>query len=53
MKLNELDLNKLATFLAGATQQRAGELVRAFATYFQAINIANFTAIEVIYLIKM
>ncbi|OGT60751.1 MAG: phosphoenolpyruvate carboxylase [Gammaproteobacteria bacterium RIFCSPHIGHO2_12_FULL_63_22] len=34
-------IDELATFLAGATQQRAGELVRAFATYFQAINIAE------------
>ena len=34
-------VDELATFLAGATQQRAGELVRAFATYFQAINIAE------------
>ena len=35
------DIDALAASLAGATQQRAGELVRAFATYFQAINLAE------------
>jgi phosphoenolpyruvate carboxylase len=34
-------VEELAAILAGASQQRAGELVRAFATYFQAINIAE------------
>ncbi|MCX7042693.1 MAG: phosphoenolpyruvate carboxylase [Gammaproteobacteria bacterium] len=34
-------IEELATSLAGTTQQRAGELVRAFATYFQAINLAE------------
>lgn len=34
-------IEELAASLAGTTQQRAGELVRAFATYFQAINIAE------------
>ena len=34
-------IEELAASLAGSTQQRAGELVRAFATYFQAINLAE------------
>ena len=35
------DVDELAVILAGAPQGRAGELVRAFATYFQAINLAE------------
>jgi phosphoenolpyruvate carboxylase len=34
-------VDELANILAGVSQQRAGELVRAFATYFQAINLAE------------
>jgi phosphoenolpyruvate carboxylase len=34
-------VDELADILAGVSQQRAGELVRAFATYFQAINLAE------------
>ncbi|MBP8097763.1 MAG: phosphoenolpyruvate carboxylase [Arenimonas sp.] len=35
------EVDELANILAGVSQQRAGELVRAFATYFQAINLAE------------
>jgi len=34
-------VDELADILAGVSQQRAGELVHAFATYFQAINLAE------------
>ncbi|MFA6986524.1 MAG: phosphoenolpyruvate carboxylase [Arenimonas sp.] len=34
-------VEELAAFLVGATQEHAGNLVRAFSTYFQAINLAE------------